>query len=432
MTRIQGPFRGAAPTFAAAFALAGVLLAAGGVPAAGALTISGHVLRGQAREPAAGIPVSLHVVRGDEELPGKNATSDRSGAFRFIGVASDAGLSYFVSTEYEGAFYTEGPIDVSGKGEATKDLVVYDVGRDIDAVRVTNHHIIVERNPDHLHVTEILMVENRGATAYLGTGMDHSSNAGIRLGLPASVEDFRSGMGGDEQSVRVQGRDLSSARPVPPGNNHFTFTYHIPLSGRMDLSHRLYFPTDQFVVLLSDPSLKLETSSLEYKGPRDQGDKKFEVYQGSNFPVGSEVTMRIGGAGFWSNPAVYPWLAAPFLIAAVLVYASRRGRRTAAAPGTHLAPTLAAVPGPGAAPRPAPAPAASPSSKGHPAPAAPGPAGAPADDEFASVYLYLIDALDRGVERGEIPRDAYALVRANLKRRLEAIVSDVSRAGGDR
>ena len=430
MRRGRPRFRNAAPW--ATLALASAILGGALAPAAAALTISGHLLRGPSREPTAGIPVSLHVVRGDEELPGKTTTSDKSGGYRFTGLSSQVGLSYYVSTEYEGAFYTEGPIDVSGKSEATKDLVVYEIGRDIDAVRIANLHIIVERNPDHLHVTEILLVENRGSTAYLGTGMDHSSNAGIRLGLPASVEDFQSGLGGDAQSVRVQGRDLSSARPVPPGTNHFTFTYHVPLSGRMDLSHRLYFPTDQFVVLLSDPSLKLETSSLQYSGPRDQGGKKFEVYQGSNFPVGSEVTMRIGGAGFWSNPAVYPWLAAPFLIAAVLVYASRRGRRVSPHPasGASQASALAAAPAPGAVPRPALAPATFPSAKGRPAATSAVPA--PADDDFASAYLYLIDALDRGVERGEISRDAHALVRANLKRRLEAIVSDVSRAGGDR
>ena len=420
MTRIE---RLVPPAALAALVVSSALLLGSFARDGEALTIRGHVFRGEAREPASGVPVALHVVRGEEELPGKTATSDKSGAFRFTGLSSDAGLAYFISTEYQGAFYTEGPVDISGKDEASKDLVVFDVGREAEAVRVANHHIIVERNPDHLHVTEIMMVENRGATAYLGVGQDHAGNAGIRLGLPASVEDFHPGMGGDEQSVRVQGRDLSSARPIPPGTNHFSFTYHIPLSGRMDLSHRLYFPTDQFVILLSDPSLKLESSSLQYSGPKDQGGKKFEVYQGSNFPVGSEVTMRIGGAGFWSNPAVYPWLAAPFLIAAVLVYASRRGRRHAAPEEGAVPAPLAAVPGPATGHRASPS-AAPRAGKGGP--------GSSADDEFASVYLYLIDALDRGLERGEIPRDAHGLIRANLKRRLEAIVSDVSRAGGDR
>ena len=101
-----------------------------------------------------------------------------------------------MSTEYEGAYYTEGPIDVHGP-TATQDLVIYEVGRDMGSVRVTNHHIVVERNPDHLHVTEILIFQNDGSTAYLGTGLNHAENAGIRLGLPASVEHFEPGVGSE-------------------------------------------------------------------------------------------------------------------------------------------------------------------------------------------------------------------------------------------
>ena len=173
------------------------------------------------------------------------------------------------------------------------------------------------------------MFENSGTTAYLGTGLNHAENVGVRLGLPASVKEFQAGMGGDDQTVRVQGRDLASLRPIPPGTRPFSFTYHVPMSGRMDLSHRLYFPTDRFVVLIEDPKLKLDSKSLEFAGERDQGGRKFQIYQGANFPVGAEVTMRIQGAGFWSNPAIYPWLIAPFLILAALVFAARRGRKAA-------------------------------------------------------------------------------------------------------
>jgi hypothetical protein len=372
-----------------------------------ALTIQGRVLRGEERAPAQGIPVSLHIVKGEEELPGKTATSDASGAFRFDGIGEGPGLSYYVSTEYEGAYYTEGPLAVAGE-KVAQDLVIYEVGRDMASVRVTNHHVVVERNPDHLHVTEILIFQNDGNTAYLGTGLDHAGNAGVRLGLPASVENFEPGVGGDAQTVRVQGRDLASLRPIPPGTRPFSFSYHVPLSGRMDLSHRLYFPTDKAVVLLSDPSLKLESKgSLRYSGPREQGGKKFEVYEASMLPVGAEISMRIQGASFWSNPKIYPWLAAPFVIVAVLIFASRRGHRAK----EELAMERSVPLGGAAAPGVRAAHAAS--SNG---------------DDLATVYLYLIDALDRGLDQGEYSRESHALIRGNLKRRLETILSDQPQA----
>jgi len=383
--------------------------------AAQAITVQGRVLKGEARQPAPGVSVSLHVVKGTEELPGKMATSDAKGQYRFDGLAAGAQLSYFVSTEYEGAFYTEGPAEPAGNGEATQDIVIYEVGRDVATVHVTNHHIIVERNPDHLHVTEILVFENSGKTAYLGTGLNHAENAGIRLGLPASVKEFQMGMGGDAQTVRVQGRDLASLRPIPPGTRPFSFTYNVPLSGRMDLSHRLYFPTAKFVVLIEDPKLRLESASLKYAGQRDQNGRKFELYQGSDFPIGAEVTMRIQGAGFWSNPKIYPWVAAPFLIVGALVFAAKRGRRRTEGGADSVGAARA-----GEAMRFA-APTEPASRTAQPPPLL--------DDDFAAIYLFLIDALDRGLERGEFSKESHALVRGNLKRRLEAILSDQPRAG---
>jgi len=394
-----------------ALAISCTALAAGD---AHALTVQGRVLKGEAHQPTPGVSVSLHIVKGTEELPGRSATSAANGEFRFEGLSADPQLSYFLSTEYEGAFYTEGPAEPAGNGVASQDLVIYEVGREVEAVHVTNHHIIVERKPDHLHVTEILVFENSGKTAYLGTGLNHAENAGIRLGLPASVKEFQAGMGGDAQTVRVQGRDLASLRPIPPGTRPFSFTYHVPLSGRMDLSHRLYFPTAKFVVLIEDPKLKLESSSLKYAGQRDQNGRKFELYQGSDFPIGAEVTMRIQGAGFWSNPKIYPWLAAPFLIIAALVFAAKRGRRRTAggadpmgAPRAGEEMRFGTPIGSASTAQPPPVP----------------------DDDFAVIYLFLIDALDRGLERGEFSKESHALVRGNLKRRLEAIVSDQPRAG---
>jgi len=372
---------------------------------ADALVIQGRVVKGMDRTPTSGIPVSLHPVKNEQELPGQTVASGPDGTFRFTGIAQDPSTSYFLSTEYEGAFYTEGPVEFTG-GTGAKDMQIYDVGSDMASIRVTNHHILVERAEDHLHVTEILVFQNDGATAYLGTGLNHAENVGVRLGLPASVKKFEPGMGGDEGSVVVQGRDLSSHRPIPPGQRPFSFSYEIPLSGRMDLSHRIYFPTESVDVLINDPGLKVEGSSLTYTGSRDQGGKKFEIYQAKNLPTGSELTMRVHGAGFWSNPKIYPWLVAPFVIVAVLIFASRRGRKSdAPAPRTGTEPrdVRTAVAPPKVA-------ALAPESNG--------------DDDLHTVYLYLIDALDKGLERGEFTRESHDLVRGNLKRRLETILSD--------
>jgi hypothetical protein len=217
-------------------------------------------------------------------------------------------------------------------------------------------------------------------------------------------------MGGDQATTELKGRDLASRRPIPPGMRPFSFTYHVPLSGRIDFSHRFYFPTETFVVMIDDPRLRLESSRLESSGTREQGGKTYAIYSGSDFKVGQEATIRIQGASFWSNPAIYPWLAAPVVVGVVLWLALRRGRRAQAIAATareHEAPEAKIVAMPAAA---------------HPAPAASPGGGAP--DGFAQVYLHLISALDQASSKGEVPKDASELVRRNLKRKLEVVLSD--------
>lgn len=416
------------PWSAALATLAAAAVWLGATGDARALTIQGRVTRGEERQPVADHPVQLHVVRGDEELKGSTFRTNARGEYRFAGLKADPGLSYYVATEYENAFYAEGPLATDQGQTVGQDIEVYEVGRDISSIHVKNHHIVIEHRPDKLHVTEILVFENKGRTAYLGTGLNHAENAGARIGLPASVREFQQGMGGDPQTTHVQGRELSSERPIPPGVRPFSFTYTIPLSGRMDLSHRLYFPTAAFVVLLDDPKLKLEAKGLEYSGPREQGGKQYTVYSGSGFGVGQEVSIRIGGAGFWSNPRIYPWLAAPFAIAAALLVAARRGKaaRNAAHPApssTHAAPSFANAAPPPATAAPRPVRAASP-----PRAAAP-PSGRTSDEDFRKSYVYLIAALDEGLERGEFSRETHALVRQNLKRRLQALLAEEPASG---
>ena len=392
-----------------------------------ALTFSGRVVKGEEGKPVANQSVQIHVIRGQEELPGGSTRTDAQGRFRFTGLKSEAGLSYYVATEYQGAFYTEGPLQATGE-EIQHDVLVYDVGSDTGAIRVVNQHVIIERQQDGLHVTEILIFQNSGKTAFLGVGPDHAENAGMRIGLPASVKEFQVGMGGDDATTALKGRDLASTRPIPPGQRPFSFTYHVPLSGRIDFSHRFYYPTETFVVMLDDPRLKLRSGQLEYAGSREQGGKKYEMYTGANFGVGQEATIQIGGASFWSNPALYPWLAAPFLILAVLYVARQRGRRAqavaAASRSLEGAPRLVPA-APPAPPRPAPQPAAPGAGAVGPRPAPVAPEGG---DEFAQVYLYLISALDQANAKGELPGDALTLVRRNLKRKLEVVLSDGSTA----
>ena len=398
-------------------ALVAALALAGVASGARAVTLQARVLKGFDRQPVAGQAVSLHVLRGTEELPGESKSTGADGVARFDNLTTGSGLEYYLTTEFKGAVYTEGPIPPAAAGAWRQDLTVYDVGKDIDKVEVTNHHIIIERQDRGLQVNEILIVHNGAPTAYLGIGANHAENAGMRLGLPSSVKEFHAGMGADDASLITQGREMMSLRPIPPGQQPLSFSYHVPLSGRMDLSHRFYFPTRSFVVMLDDPRLKLESKALTYAGSREQGGKKYEVYTGADLDIGNEIPIRVNGASWWSNPAIYPWLAAPFVITGVLIAARRLAPKTPRLPApARMAAAPNTVPVPPTATRTTSAPSRN---------------GDDVDD-LADTYAILIAALDQASERGDISKESHALVRGNLKRRLEIIVSDAPAHGGGR
>jgi len=422
MIRLAAP--GHVARSARALFAATLLLAIVHVGTAQALVIEGRVLKGFDHTPLSGQSVTLHVVRGNEEMPGATKVSGSDGAVRFENLPDGNNLEFYLSTEYKSAIYTEGPLHAAPDGSWHQDMTVYDVGKEIDKVEVSNHHIIIERKDDGLHVNEILIIQNSGATAYLGIGANHAENAGMRLGLPASIKAFQPGMGADEGSLVAQGREMMSLRPIPPGQQPLSFSYNVPLSGRMDLSHRFYFPTRSFVVMIDDPRLKLESKALTYAGSREQGGKKYEMYTGSNLEIGNEIPIRVLGASFWSNPAIYPWLAIPFVIAAVLIFARRLSAR---APRPDAAGNVGAPRGtvPPQAARSVVADGGSPAPRAAPAPSRNG-------DDLAETYAFLIAALDRGREKGEISGESHALIRGNLKRRLEVIVSDEPAPRGPR
>jgi hypothetical protein len=136
----------------------------------------------------------------------------------------------------------------------------------------------------------------------------------------------------------------------------------------------------------------------------------------------------VNGAGFFSNPTIYPWLAAPAVMAVIFILAARRGRKSRAAAGAAPSATATLVPTPMSTPMPI-RPAATMPRAARRAPGSPGPAPPASGDDFAQVYLYLIAALDQGLERGEFSEESHALIRGNLKRRLETILADEPRAG---
>jgi hypothetical protein len=91
-------------------------------------------------------------------MPGAARTSGSDGSVRFQNLPDGNGLDYYVSTEYKGAIYTEGPLRPGADGKWSQDLTVFDVGKEIDKVQVSNHHIIIERKDDGLHVNEIMII----------------------------------------------------------------------------------------------------------------------------------------------------------------------------------------------------------------------------------------------------------------------------------
>lgn len=257
--------------------------------------IQGQVTNGTTGKPVPNQLLQLLMPRGGMRQVA-TATADASGRFVFSRGDLDPGSFYLLQAVYSGVNY-HAPIQFDSSGAAAVDLTVYDASRTLPALRVQSARLIVRAEGGKAHVQEMFALRNRSAppVSYAdpdGTFRFHlSPTAGpptaavaglMNMPLPQAVQE---GKARGEYSINYA---------LKPGLTVAMVAYDADYSaGRLALADSLPYPIDSVELLVSPPSLVVDSPLFKPAGTDSEtGSQK---YQAEGLTAGTALQVGLSG-----------------------------------------------------------------------------------------------------------------------------------------
>lgn len=169
--------------------------------------------------------------------------------------------------------------------EAKVDAPVYDTTTQAPAWQIMMHHVMVQRQDDGLHVTEIIVGNNPADRTWLGEKT---------LQIPPGAQDIKIVSGFDDADCK-DGR-LVHHTPMMPGQVEYHFEYMLrPTDGTVSLPLTAAAPTKQVRVLLPEDDTTISTSKLDPAGSKSVGETSVRMYAASSMAAGETAMITIAG-----------------------------------------------------------------------------------------------------------------------------------------
>lgn len=233
-----------------------------------------------------GLRVVLHT--SGAETANVETTTDSEGRFRFGGVLPDPGVSYTVSTQYQGAIYAT----TTNSATSTTTLTVYEATSDVETIEVANASLLlasVDKDTQTLWAFEIIAIANRTDRTYVPGPSPMSL---LRFALPDAAVDLQVDtdlLGADLLQVDL-GFAMTAA--VPPGRHDVMFAYSFPYSGReLELARSYPYGADAARVLVPYEVARLAAGGFASLDEVDVGGRIYQQLSASNVPRGARPSV---------------------------------------------------------------------------------------------------------------------------------------------
>jgi mono/diheme cytochrome c family protein len=239
----------------------------------GAGRIAGAVVQGTSDGAAVGVlPVTLTAYINFAPTESFTTTSDASGQFLFDQLATEGGVVYLASTEYDGIRYNSDIISLSSLTPTQSiTLPVYETSADGRAVHISRANWLVDFEPGALRVGLILAFSNQSDRTFIGQpveGVNGPATVGLAVPPGAGEIEFSEGvLGGRFQQA---GDAVYDTAPVPPGAEvrQIIYSYRLPVEGdSAEFEQRFLYPVASLNLLVTDlPGLVAEAPDLTSVG----------------------------------------------------------------------------------------------------------------------------------------------------------------------
>lgn len=280
--------------------------------------------------PLARWEVILHAYSetGEESL--LEVRTDDEGLFSFKELPVGPDKVYLLSVEYVEVEYFSDPVLLTAEApEQPVILRVYESSADASRLEVVSHHLIINAGEKGLRVEEFIMVRNADSFTYTGEG-----GPTLRFSLPEGAANLEIGRGLSEENASVRKNTVSFFVPVTPETLQISYLYDLPVRTSSYLLRRIMdYPTARFDVFLSLLGTTMISDQLASQEPFQVEDREYLRLSGGDLTAGTDIELYLEDLPRrWMKALQMSlFIAAAFVFAGLLLYASLRRRRRPAA-----------------------------------------------------------------------------------------------------
>ncbi|SRR5579884_461487 len=256
--------------------------------------INGKVVNKTTERVVGDIDVTLTAYLGDRETESIKVRTNSDGLFEFKNLPWNR--SYAVSLNYKGTQYETDKL-VFSPDEDTKalDLPVYEPTDKDDDISVDINHMIVQISERAITVAELVVFHNGGNGVYIGAReMPDGRRETLRFNLPPEAGDIQFLQGLTSEAVVKTDEGFADTSSVEPGIKRVVYTYTLPYkSGRNVLERTIDYPTQSFILLVSDSGVKVKVGGLTAGGTMQVADGRFLKWTGSGILPQAKIRIEI-------------------------------------------------------------------------------------------------------------------------------------------
>jgi mono/diheme cytochrome c family protein len=256
--------------------------------------IEGKIMNKSTEEAAGDIEVTLTAYLGDRETETTKAKTTKLGFFGFKNLSWNR--AYTVSLNYKGTEYVTDKL-VFDPAEDTKtlDLPVYEPTDKDNDIKVNVNHMILQVSEGAIKVAELMVFHNGAKRVYIGSKeIQDDKREALKFNLPSGAEDIQFLQGLTSESVVRTDHGFADTSSVEPGIRRIIYAYTLPYkSGQNVIERTIDYPTDGFILLVSDTGVKVKVDKLTSNGTVQVAEGRFLQWTGSEISPQTKIRIEI-------------------------------------------------------------------------------------------------------------------------------------------
>lgn len=259
-------------------------------------SISGQVLNETLDGPAPEVELTLTSYMGERPTDTKTIKSDEQGNFQFDKLNWDR--SYEVTVNYKGAQYATDKM-VFFPDEETKilNLPIFEPTIEEDDIEIVESHMIVQSQDGTLSVADLTLFNNKGDNIYVGgKELEDGRKESLRYHIPKDAQKLSFIHGINPDDIIETDYGFADTTSIMPGQRRVVYTYDLPpASGTTNFEKTIDYPTENFLLLVSDLERTTEVSGLSGGETTQIQGESFQKWTGTDLKPGHIIKVELKG-----------------------------------------------------------------------------------------------------------------------------------------